>query len=145
MNKNVQVTSKQILFLFRDISIYGMLFLQELIYMPTFIYTQRAIYTIALRTRSALCHALLQEHPGKRVALLETRRRAGVAGQTPSRGSSRPGRFMGRPDQELLPKRNLLPILPMPNPAVCFERESGLSYWSPSAKSGCPCKLTMQS
>jgi len=49
-----------------------------------------------------VARALLQTVPGMRVALWQVRRRAGISGQTPSRGSPCPVRLHGRNGQVLL-------------------------------------------
>ena len=72
-----------------------------------------------------------------RVALTEMRRRAGVSGQTPSRGTPCPGRLSGRPVQGLLPTGTLLRFFQLLGTLVSFGRGHGFHCWSHSAKIGC--------
>ena len=66
------------------------------------IYTESFIYKLPGVRRAGRPHSLLQPVPGMQVALWQVRRRAGISGQTPPRGSPRPLRLRGWPDQALL-------------------------------------------
>jgi len=103
----------------------------QIISIQSYIHTQLSGVRVGNATRVA---ATVTE---MRVALTEMRRRAGVSGQTPSRGTPCPGRLSGRPVQGLLPTGTLLRFFQLLGPLVRFGRGHGFHCWSHSAKIGC--------